>query len=117
MYLWLWHVAFENCDVFETKSTKVLPDDIRLVFVSVRTNKRQHHHDRARQGTQLAHLREVGDGEATGDAQGGRRRHARGEECVEDTGKYKLYKRAVLVNAGSVRNSTRFGIHWWADFL
>ena len=24
------HVAFENCDVFETKSTKVLPDDIRM---------------------------------------------------------------------------------------
>jgi hypothetical protein len=36
-------------------------------------------------------LREVGDGEATGDAQGGRRRHARGEEFLEDTGKYKLY--------------------------
>ena len=28
--VYLWHVACENCDVFETKSTKVLSDDIRM---------------------------------------------------------------------------------------
>ena len=28
--VYLWHVACENCDVFEIKSTKVLSDDIRM---------------------------------------------------------------------------------------
>ena len=28
--VYLWHVACENCNVFETKSTKVLSDDIRM---------------------------------------------------------------------------------------